>query len=368
MSNDLPARLTVPLPRQRNRPLNPLWRRRLKSLALPLLIVIALEIIVRVGWLPSYQMPAPSEVAVTLTDLAEGALWKHIGASLIRVLIGFAIGASLALAFAAWVGLSREAEAYLEPTFAALRSIPSLAWVPLLLLWLGPQQLAHGAQVLAVRIWPAQDYTRLTIESDSELKARQFFVADPPRLAIDIEGVDLAPSLRELVRQVKSDDPNVSGIRVGQNAPNVVRLVVDLKKPITPQVFSLPPVASYQNRLVVDLYPTQAIDPLDELIQQRLGHIESTLAAGPAATGSGNPSGATANDPLGELIRDRVAQANQPKPPAPVPNDTTVAAPANKPPRRPGGDGDTATAKAVGAEAWVSAGLRVAVMEITKNP
>jgi len=216
----------------------------------------------------------------------------------------------------------------------------------LLLLWLGPQQLAHGAQVLAVRIWPAQDYTRLTIESDSELKARQFFVADPPRLAIDIEGVDLAPSLRELVRQVKSDDPNVSGIRVGQNAPNVVRLVVDLKKPITPQVFSLPPVASYQNRLVVDLYPTQAIDPLDELIQQRLGHIESTLAAGPAATGSGNPSGATANDPLGELIRDRVAQANQPKPPAPVPNDTTVAAPANKPPRRPGGDGDTATAKA----------------------
>lgn len=216
----------------------------------------------------------------------------------------------------------------------------------LLLLWLGPQQLAHGAQVLAVRIWPAQDYTRLTIESDTELKARQFFVADPPRLAVDIEGVDLAPSLRELVRQVKSDDPNVSGIRVGQNAPNVVRLVVDLKKPITPQVFSLPPVASYQNRLVVDLYPTQAIDPLDELIQQRLGHIESTLAAGPAATGTANNAGASTNDPLGELIRDRVAQANQPKPPAPVPTDSTAAASTSKTPRRPAVDGDTATAKA----------------------
>jgi sulfonate transport system permease protein len=110
---------------------------RLKGLAVPVAIIVLLEIVVRVGWVPSYQLPAPSEIAVTLTDLANGALWKHIGASLMRVLSGFAIGASLALFFAAWVGLSREAEAYLEPTFAGLRSIPSLAWVPLLLLWLG---------------------------------------------------------------------------------------------------------------------------------------------------------------------------------------------------------------------------------------
>ena len=113
------------------------WRLRLKALALPVLIILVLEFVVRIGWLPSYQMPAPSEIALTLRDLAEGALWKHIGASLLRVLLGFAIGATLALLFAAWVGLSREAEAWLEPTFAGLRSIPSLAWVPLLLLWLG---------------------------------------------------------------------------------------------------------------------------------------------------------------------------------------------------------------------------------------
>ena len=131
-SKDLPAPLT--LSRQPKSVFNLAWQRRLKGLALPLLIIVVLEIIVRIGWLPSYQMPAPSEIAVTLTDLAEGALWKHIGASLIRVLLGFAFGASLALVFAAWVGLSREAEAYLEPMFAALRSIPSLAWVPLLLL------------------------------------------------------------------------------------------------------------------------------------------------------------------------------------------------------------------------------------------
>ncbi|WLH49432.1 ABC transporter permease [Pseudomonas tolaasii] len=113
------------------------WPKRLKGLVLPVLILLVLEGVVRIGWLPSYQMPAPSEIAVTLADLAEGALWKHISASLLRVLLGFGIGASLALLFAAWVGLSREAEAYLEPTFAGLRSIPSLAWVPLLLLWLG---------------------------------------------------------------------------------------------------------------------------------------------------------------------------------------------------------------------------------------
>lgn len=113
------------------------WRSRLKGLAVPVAILLTLEIAVRIGWVESYQMPAPSEIAATLMDLTDGALWKHIGASLTRVLSGFLIGAALALVFAAWVGLSREAEAYLEPTFAGLRSIPSLAWVPLLLLWLG---------------------------------------------------------------------------------------------------------------------------------------------------------------------------------------------------------------------------------------
>ncbi len=117
-----------------------LWQRYrtpLKGLVVPAAIIVLLEVIVRIGWLPAYQMPAPSEIVLTLRDLADGALWKHISASLLRVLSGFVIGASLALVFAAWVGLSREAEAYLEPTFAGLRSIPSLAWVPLLLLWLG---------------------------------------------------------------------------------------------------------------------------------------------------------------------------------------------------------------------------------------
>jgi sulfonate transport system permease protein len=119
--------------RERRKP----WVTPLKACVLPVAIIVVLEAVVRLGWVPAYQMPAPSDIALTLIDLAHGALGKHIGASLLRVLVGFVIGAGLALIFAAWVGLSREAEAYLEPTFAGLRAIPSLAWVPLLLLWLG---------------------------------------------------------------------------------------------------------------------------------------------------------------------------------------------------------------------------------------
>ncbi|HSV50473.1 MAG TPA: N-acetylmuramoyl-L-alanine amidase, partial [Burkholderiaceae bacterium] len=179
-----------------------------------------------------------------------------------------------------------------------------------LVLLLGTQQIARGATIVAVRIWPAPDYSRVTIESDGELKARQFFVATPPRLAVDIEGIDLNPALRELVAKVKPDDPNIAGIRVGQNAPNVVRLVVDLKQPILPQVFTLPPVAAYQHRLVFDLYPTQAADPLADLIAERLKDAQRPVAEAP------HP----AVDPLGELIAQHSRRpAATPRPDAPAP-------------------------------------------------
>ena len=178
-------------------------------------------------------------------------------------------------------------------------------------LLLGTRHIARGATIVAVRVWPSKDYTRLTIESDVEIKARQFFIDEPPRLAVDIEGLDLIPALRELVAKVKSDDPNISGIRVGQNSPGVVRLVMDLKKPMLPQVFSLRPVAAYQHRLVFDLYPAQAIDPLEALIAER-------FAASPAQTQPPAPSDPDA-DPLGSLMA-RHAGKPQPdaKPPLPA--------------------------------------------------
>lgn len=190
----------------------------------------------------------------------------------------------------------------------------------LLLLQLGATEIALGASIVAVRMWPAKDYTRITIESDTALKATPFYVPDPPRLAVDIEGIELAPNLRDLVSKVKTDDPNVLGVRVGQNAPKVVRLVIDLKGPIAPQVFTLEPVAAYQHRLVLDLYPAVPRDPLAELIAQRLQEIAPPTTA-PVAEA----------DPLGSLIAQRQSPASAPPPeptqtprPAPVGPELTV--------------------------------------------
>lgn len=135
------------------------------------------------------------------------------------------------------------------------------------LVLLGPTQLAFGAKLLAVRMWPAEDYTRVTLESDEVLKVSHQLLTNPHRLVVDVEGLELTNTLKELVAKVKSNDPYVSQVRVGQFQPKVVRLVFDLKESIQPQLFSLEPVGSYQNRLVFDLYPTVANDPLMELVR-----------------------------------------------------------------------------------------------------
>ena len=141
-------------------------------------------------------------------------------------------------------------------------------------LLLGPGQLAWGASILAVRVWPAVEYTRVTIESDTLLKVTHTFIANPPRLAVDIEGIELNAALRELVGKVRNDDPFITGVRVGQFTPTIVRLVLDLRQPAKPQVFTLAPVqsgqSSFQHRLVLDLYPSQEADPLEALIAERL--------------------------------------------------------------------------------------------------
>jgi N-acetylmuramoyl-L-alanine amidase len=138
-----------------------------------------------------------------------------------------------------------------------------------LVLLLKAPQLAFGAEIVAVRVWPAADYTRVTLESDAALVVKHSLYTAPDRLVIDVDGLELSPQLRELVGKVRADDPFIAGVRVGQNQPRLVRLVIDLKQPIAPQVFTLVPVAAYQHRLVFDLYPTQARDPLLELIREK---------------------------------------------------------------------------------------------------
>ena len=182
-------------------------------------------------------------------------------------------------------------------------------------LLLGPAQLAWGASIVAVRLWPADDYTRITLESDTALQARHFMAENPARLVIDVDGLELSPALREIVGKVRPDDPYIAGVRVGQNQPRVVRIVIDLKQPILPQLFALTPVAAYQHRLVFDLKPTEAPDPLLALIHDK-EQAEREAAK-------------SVQDALGEFI----GRMGQPAPvPAPVP---AVPAPMPGPPTPP---------------------------------
>lgn len=182
---------------------------------------------------------------------------------------------------------------------------------------LGRQQIAFGASVVAVRVWPAPDYSRVTLESDKPLKTTQTFIPNPPRLAVDIQGMQLTNTLKELAVKVQPDDPNIASIRIGQNSPNVVRMVLDLKQAANPQVFTLKPVPPYQHRLVLDLYPAQELDPLAQLIQERLPG-SSELAATTAETATA-AAPAHDDDPLSQLIAQRqTAQTAQAEPLAPA--------------------------------------------------
>ncbi|HEX6317651.1 MAG TPA: N-acetylmuramoyl-L-alanine amidase [Burkholderiales bacterium] len=126
---------------------------------------------------------------------------------------------------------------------------------------------AH-AQVLASRIWPAPDYTRLTLESKSDVKFTLFSLKSPERLVLDLETDELSGALAELAGKVAADDPYIQGLRVAHNRPGVIRVVLDLKADVKPQIFTLPPIAEYGHRLVLDIYPAVEIDPLAALIQK----------------------------------------------------------------------------------------------------
>jgi N-acetylmuramoyl-L-alanine amidase len=199
----------------------------------------------------------------------------------------------------------------------------SLGFLALLLK--APTTLAASSQasIVAVRVWPAADYTRVTIESDRLLAARHFLVDSPHRLVIDIEGLSLSPGLRELIGKVKADDPYIAGVRVGQNTPTVVRIVLDLKQPAAPQVFTLAPVAAYKHRLVLDLHPKVEADPLLALAQE---HDKP-----PAAARRAEAAASAVNDALEELIQKIERPAVPPVAPPPVVAAAPKPAPAPEP-------------------------------------
>jgi N-acetylmuramoyl-L-alanine amidase len=118
--------------------------------------------------------------------------------------------------------------------------------------------------VTATRVWPAADYTRITIEASSEISQKMMVLKDPDRLVLDLEGVDLNVNLKSLASTISPNDPYIKQVRVGIFKPNVVRVVIDLKTQIKPNIFMLQPAGQYNHRLVLDVYPLQ--DPILSVI------------------------------------------------------------------------------------------------------
>ncbi len=137
-----------------------------------------------------------------------------------------------------------------------------------LTLLISPVGQAAMASLVAVRVWPAPEYTRVTLEARSELRFKYLTLQDPERLVVDLEGVELNSVLQSLPSKVLDSDPFIRLVRAGQNRPGVVRVVLELKTEIKPQVFTLQPVGEYGHRLVLDLYPAKPVDPLLALIEK----------------------------------------------------------------------------------------------------
>lgn len=194
----------------------------------------------------------------------------------------------------------------------------------LVLLWATPAGAlaAAGPTIVAVRIWPARDYTRVTIESDQALEASHLLAQAPDRLVVDLDRLELSPALRELVGKVRPDDPFIAAVRVGQYQPRVVRLVLDLKQAVRPEQFTLQPVGAYRHRLVFDLFPTLEVDPLLALIREKEAAEER------AAT--------VVQDALGELIARIESPTVLPAPASsPASAPPVLATPAPTPPPPP---------------------------------
>jgi N-acetylmuramoyl-L-alanine amidase len=171
------------------------------------------------------------------------------------------------------------------------------------LLGLGLVAEAAGISVTAARVWPAADYTRITLESSQPISHKIMTLKDPDRLVLDLENVELGAALKAVSDKILSSDPYIRQVRVANFKPGVVRLVVDLKSEVKPSLFSLPPAGEYKHRLVLDVYPPQ--DPLMAMLQDRENPVE-------AASPSPEPGGYVPPEKAVEVAIAEIPTISQP--------------------------------------------------------
>ena len=192
--------------------------------------------------------------------------------------------------------------------------------------------------ILASRVWPAQEYTRVTLESAHTVREHHFSLDHPDRLVVDLEGVELGPELKALPSKIGADDPYIKAVRVGINRPNVVRVVFDLRTDVKPSIFPLAPAGEYKHRLVMDLYPAKPADPLLALVAPRPDPIGEMASAGGKRDGPSAVTATTGNargsDPAAkEAAPGIAAKAANPAPATAASKDAGAAATVGKPAR-----------------------------------
>jgi len=161
--------------------------------------------------------------------------------------------------------------------------------------------------IRAIRVWPAPDYTRVTVESDEPLQHRLILLRNPERLVLDLEEVDFPSVQQGFAGKISSSDPYIGNLRVGRFKPGVVRVVLDLKTEVKPQIFTLAPIGEYGHRLVLDIYPIEPLDPLLALLQKP--ELKMGQAFGRSADGE------SSEEPKGEA-KPKNKQSQSPKEPA----------------------------------------------------
>lgn len=223
--------------------------------------------------------------------------------------------------------------------------------LPLLLSPLLATPAYAATRIGSTRVWPANEYTRVTFESPVALKYQHFFVKDPERLVLDIENVELGPALKELAAKIGGNDPYVQAIRVGVNRANVIRVVLDLKTEVKPQVFAVPPAGEFGHRLMLDIYPLKPQDPMLALLNEDV-----------AAFGKGNLSAPGSVPDENTLHKNTDSVASKPREDGRVTSPENKTKPADLPPAT-----ETKTAVAGDSHASASSNRSAAVSTSRKT-
>jgi N-acetylmuramoyl-L-alanine amidase len=201
--------------------------------------------------------------------------------------------------------------------------------VVILLAALYPSFAVSSMQIASTRLWPAKEYTRVTLEAASVIKYNVFTVASPQRIVLDLEGVEPSPHLDALPGKVSAADPYVKSIRVGRFKPTVLRVVFDLKDDARAEAFVLPPIGTYGHRLVLDIYPLKPVDPLMALVQQTEQPRDAADTAGTGGTENTAPA-ADAKEAPPDAAARLVPASISPVPPAAPPRPSPAAGEARR--------------------------------------